>query len=216
MLLVLFVLVERRLGERAMMPLLLFGSLPFVGLTVLTLLLYGALGGLLVLLPYLLIVGGGYSPLQAGFALLPFSIVIGTASRLAGRLTGKMGPRWPLTIGPIITGAGFALMLRADPHASYWTSIFPGVAVIALGMAGAVAPLTTAVLSSVGRQHTGTASGFNSAIARTGGLMATALAGAVIAEAGARLVQAFHAAALVAAVLAVVSGLIAFATLGRD
>lgn len=215
-LLVLFVLVERRLGERAMMPLLLFGSLPFVGLTVLTLLLYGALGGLLVLLPYLLIVGGGYSPLQAGFALLPFSIVIGTASRLAGRLTGKMGPRWPLTIGPIITGAGFALMLRADPHASYWTSIFPGVAVIALGMAGAVAPLTTAVLSSVGRQHTGTASGFNSAIARTGGLMATALAGAVIAEAGARLVQAFHAAALVAAVLAVVSGLIAFATLGRD
>ncbi len=215
-LLMLFVLVERRLGERAMMPLSLFGSRPFVGLTVLTLLLYGALGGLLVLLPYLLIVGGGYSPLQAGFALLPFSIVIGTASRLAGRLTGKMGPRWPLTIGPIITGVGFALMLRADPHASYWTSILPGVAVIALGMAGAVAPLTTAVLSSVGRRHTGTASGFNSAIARTGGLMATALAGAVIAEAGARLVEAFHAAALVAAVLAVASGLIAFAMLGRD
>ncbi len=215
-LLTLFVLVERRLGEHAMMPLSLFGSRPFVGLTLLTLLLYGALGGLLVLLPYLLIVSGGYRPLQAGFALLPFSVVIGTASRLAGRLTGKMGPRWPLTIGPIITGVGFALMLRADPHASYWTSILPGVAVIALGMAGAVAPLTTAVLSSVDRRYTGTASGFNSAIARTGGLMATALAGAVIVEAGTRLVQAFHAAALVAAVLAVMSGLIAFATLGRD
>jgi MFS family permease len=185
-----------------------------VGLTALTLLLYGALGGLLVLLPYLLIVGGGYSPLQAGFALLPFSIVIGTVSRLAGRLTGRLGPRWPLSIGPLVTGIGFALMLRADPRASYWTSILPAIAVIAAGMAGAVAPLTTAVLSSVDRRHTGTASGFNSAIARTGGLIATALAGAVIAAAGTQLLYAFHAAAVVAAVLAIASGIIAFLTLG--
>ncbi|NIJ33544.1 MFS transporter [Sphingomonas oligoaromativorans] len=213
-LLLLFLLVEHRLGERAMMPLTLFGSRPFVGLTALTLLLYGALGGLLVLLPYLLIVGGGYSPLQAGFALLPFSIVIGTVSRLAGRLTGRLGPRWPLSIGPLVTGIGFALMLRADPRASYWTSILPAIAVIAAGMAGAVAPLTTAVLSSVDRRHTGTASGFNSAIARTGGLIATALAGAVIAAAGTQLLYAFHAAAVVAAVLAIASGIIAFLTLG--
>lgn len=215
LLLLLFVLVEYRLGERAMMPLTLFGSRPFVGLTVLTLLLYGALGGLMVLLPYLLIVGGGYTPLYAGLALLPFSIVIGAISRLTGRLTGRIGPRWPLTIGPIVTGAGFALLLRADPQGSYWTSILPGIAVIAAGMAGAVAPLTTAVLSSVDRHHTGTASGFNSAIARTGGLIATALAGAVIAEAGARLVGAFHVAAMAAAVLAIASGLIAFVTLRK-
>lgn len=212
-LLLLFLIVERRLGDRAMMPLALFASQPFVGLTLLTLLLYGALGGLLVLLPYLLIVGGQYSPTQAGLALLPFSIVIGTVSRLAGRLTERIGPRWPLTIGPIVTGAGFALMVRADPNASYWTGILPGIAVIALGMAGAVAPLTTAVLSSVDDRHTGTASGFNSAIARTGGLVATAIAGAVLAVSSAELTGAFQVAAIVAAVLAVAAGAIAFLTL---
>jgi EmrB/QacA subfamily drug resistance transporter len=208
----LFVLAERRLGERAMMPLHLFASRPFVGVTLLTFLLYGALGGLIVLLPYLLIVGGGYSPVQAGFALLPFSIVIGLASRLTGRLTEKFGPRWLLTIGPIVTGIGFALLVRAEPHASYWASIFPGVIVIALGMAGAVAPLTTTVLSSVDSRHTGTASGFNSAIARTGGLITTALAGAVMAETGARLTGTFHVAAIAGAILAISAGLIALIT----
>jgi predicted MFS family arabinose efflux permease len=104
-------------------------------------------------------------------------------------------------------------MARADPQAGYWTGIFPGIAVVALGMAGAVAPLTTAILSSVDARHTGTASGLNSAIARTGGLIATALAGAVIAEAGARLTAAFHVAALAAAVLAVAAGATAWMTL---
>lgn len=211
--LLVFVWNERRLGDRAMMPLALFASRPFVGLTLLTLLLYGALGGLLLLLPYLLIVGGGYGPAQAGLALLPFSIVIGTASRLAGRLTERIGPRWPLTVGPVVTGIGFLLMARTEPAGSYWTGVLPGIAVVALGMAGAVAPLTTAVLSSVDDRHTGTASGFNSAIARTGGLVATALAGAVISVSGAGLTDAFHAAAIVAAVLAILAGAIAFATL---
>jgi EmrB/QacA subfamily drug resistance transporter len=213
-LMVLFVLTERHLGERAMMPLSLFASKPFVGLTVLTFLLYAALGGLLMVLPYLLIVGGGYTPTQAGLALLPFSIVVGAASRLMGRITEKIGPRWPLTIGPIVTGVGFALLVRADPHSSYWTSILPGMAVVALGMAGAVAPLTTAVLASVDDRHTGTASGFNSAIARTGGLIATALAGAVISQAGAELLTAFQVAAFVAAGLAITAGLAALVTLG--
>ena len=201
LMLLLFVWNERRLGDRGMMPLALFASRPFVGLTLLTLLLYGALSGLLLLLPYLLIVGGGYGPAQAGLALLPFSIVIGTASRLAGRLTERIGPRWPLTVGPVVTGIGFLLMARTEPTASYWTGVLPGIAVVALGMAGAVAPLTTAVLSSVNDRHTGTASGFNSAIARTGGLIATALAGAVISVSGPGLTDAFHAAAVIAAVL---------------
>jgi EmrB/QacA subfamily drug resistance transporter len=211
----LFILTERQLGDRAMMPLDLFSSRPFVGLTLLTFLLYGALGGLLILLPYLLIVGGGYTPTQAGFALLPFSIVIGASSRLTGRLAEQIGQRWPLTVGPIVTGLGFALLVGADPHASYWTSVLPGMSVIALGMAGAVAPLTTAVLSSVDDQHTGTASGFNSATARIGGLIATALAGAVIAETGADLIHAFQTAAVIAAILAAASGAVAFATLGK-
>ncbi len=211
----LFLLVEHRRGERAMMPLSLFGSRPFVGLTLLTFLLYGALGGLILLLPYLLIVGGGYSPVQAGLALLPFSITIGSASRLMGRVTERMGPRWPLTLGPLVTAAGFALLVRVEPDAGYWASVFPAMVVIAIGMAGAVAPLTTAVLSSVDGSHTGTASGFNSATARTGGLIATALAGAVIARTGTALTAAFHAGALIGAALAFASGAIAFATLAN-
>lgn len=210
----LFVWVEHRRDEDAMMPLAMFASRPFVGLTLLTFLLYGALGGLLILLPYLLIVGGGYTALQAGLALLPFSLVIGGASRLMGRTTERVGPRWPLTIGPVVTGFGFLLLVRVDPHGSYWTSVMPGIIVIALGMAGAVAPLTTAVLSSVDREHTGTASGFNSAIARTGGLIATALAGAVIAQSGAALIGAFRSAAILASAFAFASGAIAFLMLG--
>ncbi len=215
LLLALFVWNEHRLGDGAMMPLTLFASRPFVGLTLLTLLLYGALGGLLVLLPYMLIVGGHYTPTQAGLALLPFSIVIGAASRLAGRLAERTGPRWPLTVGPLVTGVGFGLMTLTDPTASYWTAVLPGIAVVALGMAGAVAPLTTAVLSSVDDRHTGTASGFNSAIARTGGLVATALVSAVFAVTGAGLVEAFHLAAAIAALLAAIAGIVAFFTLGR-
>ncbi|TPG15239.1 MFS transporter [Sphingomonas koreensis] len=211
----LFILIEHRRGSRAMMPLALFGSPPFVGLTLLTFLLYGALGGLLVLLPFLLIVAGGYSPFAAGLALLPFPLVIGFASRAMGQLTGRIGTRLPLTLGPMITAIGFALLSMVAPDASYWTSVFPGILIIAIGMAGAVAPLTTAVLASVDDQHTGTASGFNSAIARTGGLIATALTGAVISRTGVELVEAFHGAAWIGAGLVASAGAAAFLTLGR-
>jgi predicted MFS family arabinose efflux permease len=112
-----------------------------------------------------------------------------------------------------VTGLGFALLVRVVPQASYWTGALPAILVIACGMAGAVAPLTTAVLSSVDDRHAGTASGFNSAIARTGGLIATALAGGVIAQSGPALVAAFHAAALIGAGLALAAGTVAFATL---
>ncbi|MES2098099.1 MAG: MFS transporter [Pseudomonadota bacterium] len=208
-----FVLVEHRRRDRAMMPMALFGTRAFVGLTAYTFLLYGALGGLIVLLPYVLITGGGYSPVQAGLALLPFSFGVGLGSRVMGRLTERIGPRWPLTLGPLVVSVGFALMLRVEPQASYWTSVLPGMAAIALGMAMAVAPLTTAVLSSVDDEHTGTASGFNSAIARTGGLIATASSGSVIAASGAGLLDAFHAAALVGAALALGAAGSAFASL---
>ena len=210
-----FVVLEGRRGDRAMMPLGLFSSRVFVGLTALTFLLYAALGGLLLLRPFVLIESGGYSPLAAGMALLPFPLVIGVASRRMGRVAARTGPRWPLAIGSLVTGIGFALLVRIEPGLSYWQAAFPAMLVIACGMAGAVAPLTTAVLSSVDARHTGTASGFNSAIARTGGLIATALAGAVIARSDAALVTAFHMAAWVGAAAAIVSGAIAFATLGR-
>ncbi|WP_226896274.1 MFS transporter [Polymorphobacter sp. PAMC 29334] len=209
-LLITFVALERSRGDRAMMPVTLFSSKSFVGLTLLTLLLYGALGGLLLLLPYVLIRADGYSAFAAGAALLPLPFVLGIASRAMGRLAATIGPRLPLTIGPMIVAGGFILATRIGDAGSYWTQVFPALLVISLGMAGAVAPLTTAVLSSVDARHTGTASGFNSAIARTGGMIATALLGAVLAARGAALVDAFRTTAWAAAGMAAAASAAAF------
>ncbi len=203
---VLVLWIERTRGERAIMPLALFGTASFAGLTILTFFLYAALGGLFVLLPYVLIELKGYSPVEAGAALLPLSVIIGGASRAMGALAAKLGPRLPLTIGPVIVAAGFALMTRIDADASYWSSVLPAVTVIAIGMAGAVAPLTTAVMGSVDGDHVGTANGFNSAVARTGGLIATASLGSVLGTRGAALESGFHGAALAAAAAALVAG----------
>jgi MFS family permease len=110
-----------------MMPLSLFGSLSFVGLTLLTLLLYGALGGLFVLVPYVLIQAAGYTATQAGAALLPLPLVIAVASPAAGALAAKVGPRWLLITGPVIVAAGFLLTLRIGSATSYWLGVFPDI-----------------------------------------------------------------------------------------
>jgi EmrB/QacA subfamily drug resistance transporter len=204
-----FLAIERRRGERAIMPLALFGTASFAGLTLLTFFLYAALGGLFVALPFVLIELRGYSPVAAGAALLPLPAVIALGSRLMGRVAAGTGPRLPLTIGPAIVAAGFALAARIGGGGSYWTTVFPALTLIAIGMAGAVAPLTTAVMASVDKDHVGTANGFNSAVARTGGLIATALLGAVLASRGPALGDAFVTAAFVAAGAAAVAGLAA-------
>src|SRR5882672_10051451 len=212
--LIAFLLAERRLGDKAMMPLALFGSPSFVGLTLLTFLLYGALGGLFVLVPYVLIEAGGYSATQAGAALLPLPLVIAVASPAAGALAAKVGPRWLLITGPVIVAAGFLLAVRIGSDTSYWLGVFPAMVVIALGMAGAVAPLTTAVLMSVDSRHTGAASGLNSAVARTGSLVATALIGPVIASSGSNLLSAFDVAAAIGAVICSVAAASSFTLIG--
>jgi EmrB/QacA subfamily drug resistance transporter len=212
---VVFLVVEKRKGERAMMPLALFSSHSFVGLTLLTLFLYGALGALLVLLPYVLIEGAGYSSTAAGAALLPLPLVLSIASPKMGAVAGRFGSRILLAAGPVIVAAGFLLALRIGADANYWTDVLPCVVVLAFGLSGAVAPLTTAVLASVDARHTGSASGFNSAVARTGGLVATALLGAVLAAQGASLVAAFHLALVVAAAASVSAALAAFALVDR-
>jgi EmrB/QacA subfamily drug resistance transporter len=215
LLLVIFVFVERRLGDAATMPLTLFASPSFVGLTILTFLLYGALGGLFVLVPYVLIEAGGYSATQAGAALLPLPLVIALASPAAGGLSGRVGPRSLLVIGPIIVAAGFLLALRIGSATNYWTGVLPAMVVIAVGMAGAVAPLTTAVLMSVDSRHVGAASGLNSAVARSGGLVATALIGSVMSAAGPALVSAFGIAAAIGAALCVGAALSAWFFMSR-
>lgn len=194
-----FVIVERLRRDRSMMPLTMFASASFVGLTVLTILLYGALGALFVLIPYVLIQSAGYTGTGAALALLPLPVVLSVTSPFIGGLAGRVGPRLPLAVGSCIVAAGFLLALRIDARAPYWTEVFPMILLTAVGLSGAVAPLTTAVLSSVDAQHTGAASGFNSAVARTGGLIATALLGSVLAAQGTQLVHSFHVAMSVSA-----------------
>lgn len=207
--------VEHRLGDRAMAPLAMFGSPTFVGLTLLTLLLYGALGGLLVLVPYELIEAAGYSATRAGAALLPFPLVMALASPASGALAGRIGSRTPLVVGSMLVATGLLLMLRVGAHTDYWTTVLPPILVIALGMAGAAAPLTTAVLNSVDARHTGSASGFNSTAARTGGLITTALLGAVLAAQGPGLTAEFHAAAVVGALACLAAAASGLALIGK-
>lgn len=207
--------VEARRGVKAMMPVALFASKSFVGLTILTFLLYGALGGLFVLVPYVLIKAAGYSGTAAGAALLPLPLTLTLASPLAGALAVRVGARLPLAIGPLVVAVGFLLALRIDSGTGYWTTVLPMILVIALGMSAAVAPLTTAVLTAVDAEHTGSASGLNSAVARTGGLVATASLGSVLAAEGNQLLVAFHLAMVVCAAACAAASLSAFALLDR-
>ncbi|WP_036168446.1 MFS transporter [Massilia sp. 9096] len=204
-----FLWTERRAGEHAMLPLKLFGSSGFSGLNLMTFLLYGALGALMLLVPYVLIQALGYSAKQAGAALLPFPIVLAIGSPLMGRVAGSHGSRLPLSIGSLIVAAGFLLATRIG-DGGYAATVLPAMLTIALGMACVAAPLTTAVLSSVDGSHTGIASGFNSAVARGGGLIATALLGVVLTARGRALLPPFHAALLVCAVSAAAAAVCAF------
>lgn len=210
-----FLRVERARGDRAMMPLNLFASPSFVGLTIFTFLLYAALGELFVLVPFMLIKGAGYSARAAGAALLPLPLLLALSSPYAGALAARIGPRLPLGLGPLVVAVGFLLALRIDAAADYWTQMLPMILLIGMGMSAAVAPLTTAVLTSVDSRHTGSASGLNSAVARTGSLIATALLGSVFAAEGARLLSAFHTAMMIGAAACVAASLSALILLNR-
>ncbi len=205
-----FLWVEHRRGDGAMMPLRLFGSSTFSGLTALTLLLYGALGALMVLLPYVLIRAAHYAGMAAGSALLPFAAILALASPVMGAMAGRVGAKGPLTLGPLLVAAGFLWLLGVDERARYWTALFPGIVVMAIGMAMAVAPLTSAVLSAVDRRHTGSASGLNTAVARVAGMIATALLGGLLGLSGTPLIAGFHVAVVICAIASAGAGACAF------
>ena len=197
-----YVWTERRLGDRALTPLTLFGSRPLVALNLLTLLIYGAMAGFLLLLPFVLITAAGYSATAAGAVMLPFPVIMIVGSPLLGELAGRIGARPLLIAGATLLAAGLLLALRVGLHANYWTAVLPCVATIALGMTCSAAPLTSAILSAVDAKHTGAASGLNSAVAQLGGVVAIALVGAVLATRGAALIAAFHAAVTAGAIAA--------------
>ncbi len=179
-LLVAFVLFER-VAKEPMMRLELFANRTFAVTNFYTLLLYAALGGSLFFVPFDLMNVQGYTPSEAGAALLPFILIMFALSRFSGGLVARVGVRLPLVVGAAIAGLGFVAYATTGIGKSYWVSFFPAAVILGFGGAAFVAPLTTAVMGSVGEGHSGIASGINNALARTAGLVAIAVLGIALA-----------------------------------
>ncbi|MFF5174150.1 MFS transporter [Micromonospora sp. NPDC000089] len=169
-----FVLVERRRGETAMLPTGLFSSRLFSVLNVFTVVVYAALGGFTFFLAVYLQNVVGWSALRTGLATVPMTVLLLLGSARAGALSARIGPRLPLTVGPVIAAGGLLLLRRVGPGSSYWVDVLPGVALFGLGLTLVVAPLTASVLAAVEDRFAGVASGFNNAASRAGGLFAVA------------------------------------------
>ncbi len=198
-----------------MLPLAVFRVRQFTVTNVVTFIVYAALGGGLFLLPVQLQVTGGYSPLESGLALLPLTVVMLLLSARSGRLATRIGPRLQMSVGPVVVGAGLALLGRLSTDTSYLTGALPGVLVFALGLAITVAPLTATALGAVPDEHSGLASAVNNSVARVGGLIAVSVLPALAGISGsgyldpATLSAGFQTAVRIAGGLCVVGGVIA-------
>jgi EmrB/QacA subfamily drug resistance transporter len=213
-----FLAWERR-TRSPMLPLDLFASRQFSAANVVTFVVYGALGGSLFLMPIQLQRVVGYSPLASGIALVPITVVLLALSAWAGRLAARIGPRLPMTLGPLLVAAGFALFTRIGEGSAYAVDILPASLVYGVGLVLTVAPLTATVLAAAPAEHAGVASAVNNDVARTAGLLAVAVLPVVAGISGAdalepaRFADGFQVAMAIAAVLCAAGGLLSWLTI---
>jgi predicted MFS family arabinose efflux permease len=217
-LLVAFLFVER-LRAHPMLPLAVFRSRQFSAANAVTFIVYAALSGVLFLLPVVLQVVTGYSPLRAGSALLPVTAIMLALSTRSGALAARIGPRLQMTVGPFVIALGLALLLRLDEQGSYLTQVLPAMLVFGLGVAINVAPLTATALAAAPAEQAGVASAVNNDVARIGGLVAVAVLPALAGITGATflhpaaLLEGFHSAVVIAAATCAFGGVLAGLTI---
>jgi hypothetical protein len=169
-----FVIVERHSPE-PLVPLRLFGSRNFSGANIMTFLLYAGFGGALFLVPIVLIEVHGYSATAATGALVPFAVITFVMGRWAGGLVTRYGEKLPLMVGPVLAAAGFVLFAVPGVGGSYWTTYFPAVVVLGIGMSLVFGPLSIAILNAVEEEHSGLGSGVNRSVQRTAKLLGLAV-----------------------------------------
>lgn len=213
-----FVVAERR-SPHPMLPLSLFGSRQFSAANGMTLLTYAALGGVLFFLVLQLQTVGGYGALRAGLATLPITVAMVLLAGRGGALAARIGPRLPMTVGPLLCGVGTFLLARVDADVDYWLDVAVPLTVFGLGLASLVAPLTAAVLAAAPDHHAGVASGINNAVARAGSLLAVAALPLLVGLSGedyqvpSEFAHGYRAAMLWCAGLLMVSGVFSWLTI---
>lgn len=217
---VLLLVVESR-SPHPMLPLELFASRQFDAANAVTFVVYAALSGATFLLPVMLQEVTGFSPVEAGASLVPITVLMLLLSSHAGRLARRIGPRLPMSLGPIVAGTGLALLARVGIDSTYVGAVLPGVLVFGLGLALTVAPLTSTVLAAATDGREGVASAVNNDVARIAGLVAVAVlpvaAGISASDYGNRLalVSGFHDAMWIAGSTCAAGGVLALLTIGN-
>jgi MFS family permease len=212
-------LTRERRAASPMLPLSVFAQRQFAAVNAVAFVVYAALTGATFLLPVMLQVVSGYSPLESGLALLPLTAIMLALSGRSGQLAARIGPRLQLSAGPLVTGAGLALLTLAPSGPGYVRYVLPAVVVFGFGLAITVAPLTATAMSSAPADHAGIASAVNNDVARFGGLLAVAILPALAGITGsaylhpAALAAGFRTAVLISGALCAAGGLLAAVTI---
>jgi EmrB/QacA subfamily drug resistance transporter len=214
--------VREHRAANPMLPLSIFSSRQFSAANAVTFVVYAALGVFFFLFVSFLQISMGYTPVEAGSASLPITFLMLIGSARAGELAQRIGPRIPLTLGPLIIAVGLLLMMRINPGDSYLGMVLPPVLIFGIGLTLVVAPVTATVLAAVDSSHSGIASGVNNAVARVAGLIAVAVVPILSGITGdkfyepSHMTHGFHMGMMICAILAAVGAVIAWTTISSD